>query len=214
MAQIHQLAAIMFSDIVGYSMIMGEDETRAIDLIYRNKQLQQPIVEKYNGKWLKEIGDGAMVCFNTPSDAVYAALEIQKKAKEIPALTLRIGIHLGEIIFDNEDIYGDGVNIASRLEAIAKPGEIWISEPVKQNIQNKKGISTKLIGTRSLKNIKDSIKVFRVLGSRKINERLSIRPKNCDIISPGYLVSSDAFCFYAGTRQNQIKPQIPAVNCV
>src|SRR6187431_1998624 len=122
-----QLAAIMFTDIVGYTTLMGKDEQKAFELLNKNRQSLEPIIEQFNGRWIKELGDGVMASFNTVSDAVNAAIKIQQNCNTSRAFQLRIGIHLGEVIFENDDVFGDGVNVASRIQAIANPGSIYIS---------------------------------------------------------------------------------------
>ncbi len=124
MPQSRQLAAIMFTDIVGYTALMGDDEDKAFDLLNKNRQLQRPIIEQYGGKWIKELGDGVMASFATATDAVQCAISIQQACYTIPGLQLRIGIHLGDVVFEDNDVFGDGVNIASRLQTIASPGSI------------------------------------------------------------------------------------------
>ena len=153
--QSRQLAAIMFTDIVGYTKLMGEDEEKAFELLKKNRQVQRPIIEKFNGKWLKEIGDGVLASFSTVSDAVYCAGTIQKAFENEPDLKLRIGIHQGEVVFEGNDVFGDGVNIASRLEPLAPIGGILVSESVNRNLGNKKGIETFFIREEALKNVKD-----------------------------------------------------------
>jgi adenylate cyclase len=130
MSSSRQLAAIMFTDIVGYTALMGEDEQKAFELLHRNRHLQKPIIERFGGTWIKEIGDGVLASFHTVTDAVMCATEIQKACNDIDDLKLRIGIHLGEVVFEDNDVFGDGVNIASRLQALAPIGGIWISEAV------------------------------------------------------------------------------------
>ena len=105
-----QLAAIMFTDMVGYTKLMGEDEQRALQLLRKNRNLHKSIIKKQTGKWLKEMGDGTLASFRTPSDALICAQELMKtcQAEEI---TLRVGIYLGEITEEEGDIFGDGVNI-------------------------------------------------------------------------------------------------------
>ncbi len=142
--QSRQLAAIMFTDIVGYTALMGDDEQKAFDLLNKNRQLQKPIIEQYGGKWIKELGDGVMASFSTATDAVQCSIAIQQACNSIPDLKLRIGIHLGDVVFENGDVFGDGVNIASRLQAIAPIGGIYISESVHNNIANKKAIVPKI----------------------------------------------------------------------
>src|SRR5215203_4490391 len=138
MSQSRQLAAIMFTDIAGYTALMGNDEQKAFELLKKNRALQKPIIEQYNGRWIKELGDGVMASFNTVSDAVNAAIKIQQICNSSNEFQLRIGIHLGEVVFENDDVFGDGVNIASRIQAIANPGSIYVSESVFHNVSNKK----------------------------------------------------------------------------
>ena len=140
-AQTHQLAAIMFTDIAGYTRLMGEDEQTAMQMLRKNRKIHKSIIKKYHGKWLKEMGDGTLASFKTVSDAVYCAGELIKVC-EAEDIKLRIGIHEGEVIEENGDIFGDGVNIASRLEPLADPGQILVSGPVHRNIKNKPGISS------------------------------------------------------------------------
>src|SRR5687768_9831449 len=116
MPQSRQLAAIMFTDIVGYTALMGEDEQKAFDLLRKNRQLHQPVIKQFNGTWIKELGDGILASFSTVTDAVLCAIAIQQACNRIPDLKLRIGIHQGEVVFEDNDVFGDGVNIASRLQ--------------------------------------------------------------------------------------------------
>ena len=163
MSSSRQLAAIMFTDIVGYTALMGNDEQKAFELLLKNRELQKPIIANFNGHWIKELGDGVMASFNTVSDAVNAAIKIQDACNGSKDFQLRIGIHLGEVIFENEDVFGDGVNIASRIQAVAAPGTIYISESVYQNIANKKDIHTLFIKEEMLKNVKDPVRIYEVL---------------------------------------------------
>jgi len=156
------LAAIMFTDIVGYTALMGEDERKAFDLLRKNRNIQQPLIKKHSGAWIKEIGDGVLASFHTVTDAVICAIEIQKACGNINDLKLRIGIHLGEVVFENNDVFGDTVNIASRLQALAPIGGIHISESVHKNIANKKGITSRFICEETLKNVPEPVKVFEI----------------------------------------------------
>ncbi len=94
MPQTRQLAAIMFTDIVGYTALMGDDEQKAFDLLNKNRKLKIPLIEKYGGRWIKELGDGVMASFATATDAVQCAISIQHACDTIPGLQLRIGVHL------------------------------------------------------------------------------------------------------------------------
>ncbi len=162
MNQTRQLAAIMFTDIVGYTALMGRNEQKAFELLTKNRQIQKPIIEQYNGRWIKELGDGVMASFNTVSDAVNAAIKIQGACNAANEYKLRIGIHLGEVVFENEDVFGDGVNIASRIQAIAPPGGIYISEAIHNNVSNKNDIDTEFVRVEQLKNVKEPVRIYQV----------------------------------------------------
>jgi len=102
-----QLAAIMFTDIVGYTALMGKDEGKAMALLKTNRRLQKPLIEQFSGKLLKEMGDGILASFSTVSDAVICAGGIQNACENESDLSLRIGIHVGEVVFEDDDIFGD-----------------------------------------------------------------------------------------------------------
>ena len=128
MSQSRQLAAIMFTDIVGYTALMGSNEQKAFDFLRQNRAIQKPLIEEFGGRWIKELGDGIMASFPSISNAVYAAIKIQEACSHAKSFELRIGIHQGEVVFENDDIFGDAVNIASRLQSLAPPSG-WHSVP-------------------------------------------------------------------------------------
>lgn len=163
MAQSRQLAAIMFTDIVGYSALMGDDEQAAFELLNKSRLIQKPLIEQYGGKWIKELGDGVLATFSTVTDAVNCACSIIKGCETKNGLNLRIGIHQAEIVFENGDVFGDGVNIASRLQSVAPPGVICISDTVRNNILNRKDISTRFIKEENLKHIKEPMKIYEIV---------------------------------------------------
>jgi Tol biopolymer transport system component len=164
MSSKRQLAAIMFTDIVGYTALMGKDSQKALELVHISKEIQKPLVEKYSGKWLKEMGDGAMAQFDTALDAVNCAVDIQKSARAELDAKLRIGIHLGDVTIEGDDILGDGVNIASRLESIADPGGIYISEAIDKAIRGQSDIKTKFLGALELKNVDYELRTYSLEG--------------------------------------------------
>ena len=129
MSSTHQLAAIMFTDIVGYTTLMGKDQEKAMELVQFNSSIQKPIVEKHGGTWHKDIGDGSLISFKSAIEAVQCAIVIQEGVANIPELILRIGIHLGDVTFKDNDVYGDGVNISSRIQSITDPGGIYKISP-------------------------------------------------------------------------------------
>ncbi len=162
-SQNRQLAAIMFTDIVGYTALMGHDEGKAFEFLRKNRELQKPIIDQYNGRWIKELGDGVMASFKTVSDAVSAAIKIQEAVNQSKEYQLRIGIHQGEVVFEDNDVFGDAVNIASRIQSVANPGSIYISESVFHIVSNKKDINTRFIKEQPLKNVKTPVRIYEVL---------------------------------------------------
>jgi adenylate cyclase len=162
MSSTRQLAAIMFTDIVGYTSLMGVDEEKAFDLLRKNRQVQRPIIQQYNGRWIKELGDGVLASFSNVTEAVLCAGHIQRAMAGIDDLQLRIGIHLGDVVFENDDVFGDGVNIASRLLTLAQAGSICISESVHSNVSNKKGITTNFLREETLRNVKEPVRIYEV----------------------------------------------------
>lgn len=159
-----KLTAIMFTDIVGYTAMMSKDERKTLQTLEKSRQITKPLIEKYNGEWLKEMGDGALSIFQSPVDAVNCAIEIQAALKDDVVLNLRIGIHIGDVIFENNDVFGDGVNVASRIEPLASSGGICISERVYDDIRNKPDINAVFIGEKELKNVDRPIKVYALTG--------------------------------------------------
>ena len=157
-----KLSTIMFTDIVGYTALMEKDERKALELLERNRMIQQPLIEIYHGRQLKEMGDGMLASFESVSDAVHCAQEILRVSKEDRVLKLHIGIHLGEVIFSDGDVFGDAVNIASRIQAAAKESEIYISEEVWKNIKNKGGFQVEYVGEKSFKNVDEPLRLYKI----------------------------------------------------
>lgn len=198
MPQTRQLAAIMFTDIVSYTALMGKDEQLAFEFLVKNRALHKPIIEAFNGRWIKELGDGVMASFNIVSDAVNAAIKIQEGCNLAKDYQLRIGIHLGEVVFENEDIFGDAVNIAARIQSAAKPGCIYVSESVHHNIANKKDIQSSFVKEETLKNVKEPVRIYEVKTSAftaislaEIKEQSIIQEENSIAVLPFANMSSD-----------------------
>jgi TolB-like protein/class 3 adenylate cyclase/Tfp pilus assembly protein PilF len=162
MIQSRQLAAIMFADIVGYTAIMQEDESQAS--LFRNKlqqKLQQEVTD-HEGVILQFMGDGALCKFSSSTEAVKAALAVQLDMLQPPVVPLRIGLHTGDVILEGGNAYGDGVNIASRLESFAVPGSIFISGKVHDDIKNQRELETISLGEFRLKNVNKPVEIFAV----------------------------------------------------
>src|SRR5687767_8462330 len=122
MAQTRQLAAIMFTDIEGYTAAMQQDEQKALLLKNRHRQVIQLRHQEYNGRIIQYYGDGTVSIFNSAVEAVQCALEMQREFCTGTKVPVRIGLHIGDIIFDEDQIFGDGVNLASRIESLAIAG--------------------------------------------------------------------------------------------
>lgn len=170
MSKNRQLAAIMFTDIVGFTSLMGSDEEKTLEILDKNRKIHKPIIDEYNGTWIKDIGDGVIASFNAVSDAVNAAIKIQETCNAAADYSLRIGIHQGEVVFEDNDVFGDGVNIAARIQTAAKPGCIFISESVNNNLSNKNHIETHFVKEETLKNVSQPMRLYQVLfeGSEQI----------------------------------------------
>ena len=115
MNETRRLAAVMFTDIIGYTALMSRDEQKALELLQKNREIQTSLARKYNGEFLKEMGDGTLLCFQSALGVVRRAMEIRQAVKGEPDLNLRTGIHLGYIVFREGDVFGDGVSLRDNL---------------------------------------------------------------------------------------------------
>jgi adenylate cyclase len=160
--QVRRLAAILISDVVGYSRLMAADEEAALAALNQHRATEfDPVVARHNGRVVKLMGDGALVEFASVVDAVDCALAVQSAAAAgAPAIVLRIGINLGDIILQGEDVYGDGVNIAARLEPLAPPGGICVSSVVHEIIRDRGGVAFSDGGEVEVKNIARPVKIW------------------------------------------------------
>jgi len=165
-----RLAAILAADLAGYSRLMGEDEegTHAALMVLRREAID-PKVAEHRGRIVKSTGDGFLVEFASVVDAVRCAVEAQGEMAlrnaDVPAerrIEFRIGINLGDIIIEEHDIYGDGVNVAARLEALAEPGGICVSRVVRDQVRDKLDLAFEDMGEQQVKNIARPIRVYRI----------------------------------------------------
>ena len=185
-----QLAAILFADMTGYTALMQENEQLARNKRRRLKEVLESTVNQYNGKILQYYGDGSLSIFNSAIDSVGCAINIQQQLQQEPKVELRMGIHTGDVIIEDDAIYGDGVNLASRIESLAVPGGIFISEKVNDEIKNQSTFSTREMGYFELKNVKQPVRVFAITNNgiavpgryelrgktKQTNNRLAVLP--------------------------------------
>jgi TolB-like protein/class 3 adenylate cyclase/Flp pilus assembly protein TadD len=162
-APTRELAAIMFSDVVGFTALMGRDEAKGFQAIAEHREHLRAILPKYNGRLVGEIGDGTLSSFHSVVEAIGCARELQSNLVSDPELCLRVGIHLGDVLYTDKTVLGDGVNVASRIHALAPPGGICISEHVFDEIRNKPGYIARDLGRKQLKNVSRPIRVYSLL---------------------------------------------------
>ena len=155
-----KLAAIVFTDIVGFTKLSAGNEPAALSLLEKQRELLKPIVEKHGGSWLKEIGDGLLLSFETTKEAVHCAIEMQQVVKEVENLNLRMGIHQGEVVFQGNDVIGDDVNIAARIEPFAAPGGVAISGRVNASLERDPDFETHYLGQPQLKGVSQTVKAY------------------------------------------------------
>jgi len=166
-----KLTAILAADVVGYSRMMGVDDEGTLErLKAHRKSLIDPKIAEHQGRIVKTTGDGLLVEFSSVVDAVRCAVEIQRGMTERNAdlpedrrIDFRIGINLGDVIVDGDDIFGDGVNVAARLETLAEPGGICVSRTVRDHVQDKLSFAFQDLGDQRMKNIARPIRVMRVI---------------------------------------------------
>ena len=166
-----RLAAILAADVVGYSRLMAADETGTLTSLKAiRRELLEPKTAEHHGRVVKLIGDGTLMEFGSVVDAIRFAVDVQQAmagrnsdVAEDRRITYRIGINIGDIIVEGEDIYGDGVNVAARLEALAEPGGICVSRPVHTQVKGKVDLAFQDLGEQEVKNIPEPVQVFRVL---------------------------------------------------
>jgi TolB-like protein/class 3 adenylate cyclase len=170
-----RLAAIVAADVVGYSRLMGDDEEGTLAALKAiRRELIDPRIAEHRGRIVKTTGDGLLVEFASVVDALRCAVDVQREMAErnarVPAEThikFRIGINLGDIIIDGDDIFGDGVNVAARLEALAEPGGICVNRVVRDQVRDKLAFAFEDMGEQRVKNIARPVRAFRIVAESK-----------------------------------------------
>ncbi len=165
-----RLAAIMFTDMAGYTALGQKNESLALALAQEQRKLLRPVFNRHKGREIKTIGDGFLVEFGNALDAVRCAYDVQRASREFnisqpsdQRIILRIGLHLGDVVESQEDISGDAVNIASRIQSLAEDGGVCVTRQVYDQVQNKFDLLLKSLGTKSLKNVSTPIEVYKMV---------------------------------------------------
>jgi len=151
----------MFTDIAGYTEAMSQSEQKALEMLRKKRSIIKPLIDEHNGTYVKEIGDGTLSYFKSGFHASLCAKELQKQIQDND-LNIRVGIHIGDIVFDKDDVYGDGVNIASRIESLAPIGGVLISKNVYDELINKDGFEGVHLGLQSLKGVGRLVDVYAI----------------------------------------------------
>ena len=160
MGQHRQLAAIMFTDIEGYTAIMQQSEQKAIGLKDRHREILQKEHQQFSGHIIQYYGDGTLSVFQSAVQAIQCALAMQQAFCQVPYVPVRMGLHIGDIIFDDNQIFGEGVNLASRIESLGVAGSVLISDKVNDEISNHPELKTVSVGVYQFKNIIREVEVF------------------------------------------------------
>ena len=164
-----KLAAIMFTDIAGYTAAMSADEESALKTLRKKRSILKPLIIDNNGTFVKEIGDGTLSYFHSAIDAATCAVSLQQATYDDTDMNLRIGVHVGDIVFDDEDVFGDGVNVAARLESMAPVGGVCVSKSVFEELLNKKEFDGVPLGLQQLKGVGRLIDVFALKAKNLIH---------------------------------------------
>jgi len=186
-----KLAAIMFTDIAGYTALSAKDSTKASELLITQRDTLKPIVEKHGGSWMKEMGDGLLLTFDSATSAVECSIAIQQATKDIEDLNLRIGLHEGEVIKQDGDVIGDDVNVASRIEPFSAVGGVAITHKIEQAISSNKEFETSYVGKPELKGVSQKVEVYCIISHGL--------PKADEIVEPVTIESKPNFNIFALT---------------
>ena len=207
-----RLAAIMFTDIVGYTALMAESEERGLRARERHRELVRPLVAKYHGESIEARGDESLSTFPTALDAVNCALAIGDQLQSDAALKLHIGIHLGDVVVQDGEVSGDGVNIAARICALSRGDAPYISDEVQHTVQNQANLSFESLGEHEFKNVPRPVPIYRVTGAAQpprriaLLQRLGIRHPRRWLAAAAVLLALVGFGVWSRYRPVELAP--------
>jgi len=159
--QERHLAAILFTDIVGYTTIMQKDELKAVNVIKHYHEVLEKSVATHRGEILNNYGDGSLCSFSSVLEALNCAIELQRNLQLEPAVPLRIGLHVGEIFFENGKVLGDGINVASRIQSLGTSNSILFSSEINNKVKNQPEFKTLSLGSFHFKNVNERLRYLR-----------------------------------------------------
>jgi class 3 adenylate cyclase len=160
MPSTRQLAAILFTDIAGYTAMMQRDEQSAIKMVKHHRAVLEKTVEEFEGNVIEFYGDGSLCIFTSITKAMHCALSIQQQMQAEPPVPLRLGLHIGEVIYEDGKIMGDGVNIAARIQSLGLPGSILFSKEIFDKIRNHPEFKAVNLGRFRMKNVDEPMEVY------------------------------------------------------
>ena len=213
-----KLSAILAADVVGYSALMERDEAGTFERLRAGqKGLFEPEIARHRGQIFKLMGDGMLAEFGSVVDAVECAVSLQRGLAErnsaVPEeqrILVRIGINLGEVIVEGDDRYGEGVNVAARLQQLASPGGICVSKKVAKEVEKKVALGFEPMGEQKVKNIAEPVQAFRVLPEEQARRQRAVTSfarglgSNCGTPCPGYGRDSLAFLANCGSQRQAV----------
>ena len=158
MKETRKLNTILYADITGYTAIMNNNEEQAMEYLQNFKKILEKKVQNHQGRIVQYFGDACLLSFDSATSGVYCAIALQNdfQKQNIP---IRIGMHLGEVVFTDDNVFGDGVNIASRIESMGIPGSVLLSKAVRNQIKNKDNFDLKSLGSFEFKNVAEAMEV-------------------------------------------------------
>ncbi len=167
-----RLTCILFADIVGYTSMMHQNESQGLQAVATFRKVFKPLVSDHGGTWHKELGDGVLCSFDSVVHALSAARDAQQRIQSQASLAVRIGIHLGDVTIQDNDIYGDGVNIASRIQSLAEPGSVYLTTGVFENARNQGDFAFAPLGYRRIKGLPSPLYLYRLeTGTHQTDEK-------------------------------------------
>ncbi|NND34153.1 MAG: adenylate/guanylate cyclase domain-containing protein [Saprospiraceae bacterium] len=217
-SETRKLSTILFADIAGYTTLMQTDEDLAMHRLNLFKEILEKLVPAHEGQIVQYFGDACLLSFESATEGVRCAINLQTDFMQAD-IPIRMGIHLGDVVFKNDNVFGDGVNIASRIESIGQPGAILLSRAIRDQVQNKTEFDLTSLGSFTLKNVKDPVEVFAISNPgftvpkrKEVQDKINVTDKNKRrklVIPVLFLIAilTGFLTWFFGSRSNEIPAQ-------